>query len=125
GLVARRLARLAGRPVARVDRILQEVFGAVRAELRDAGEGVDDRVLQLSFHTIHPPDVDVLDRVTVVIEAHGPAGRVRDAHAAQRGQELGAVLGVAAAGLECRAQHAARDVGALRIVGRRALVAGP
>src|SRR4030095_5091973 len=56
--------------------------------------------------------------------AHGPAGRVRDAHAAQRGQELGAVLGVAAAGLERRAQHAARDVGALRIVGRHLLVLG-
>src|SRR5262249_28122637 len=87
------LAGLAGRPVARVDRVLQEVLGSVRAELRHAGEGVDDGVLQLAVHTLDTTHVDVLDRVAVVVEAHGPAGCVRDVHTAQRRQELGAVLG--------------------------------
>src|SRR5688572_8784862 len=65
------LAVLAGRVVAVVDRLLEELLCRVRPELRDGRKGVHDRVLQPAAHALHLAHVDVHDRVAVVVEAHG------------------------------------------------------
>ena len=41
------------------------------------GKRVDHRVLQLAVHALDPADVDVLDRVAVLVELHRPARQIR------------------------------------------------
>src|SRR5712691_6163106 len=93
---ARGLAGPAGRVVAVVDGLLQELLGLVAPELRDGREGVDDGVLQLAALALHLADVDALDRVAPLVELHRPAGGVGDLDLAERGHELLALLHVAA-----------------------------
>src|SRR5436190_6055221 len=106
----RLLAVLAWREVARVHRVREEVLRVVDPELADGGDGVDDRVLQTAADALDLTDVNVLDRVAVLVEPHRPPRRVGEIHAPERGDELLTVLDVAPGRLERRLQHDARDV---------------
>src|SRR6266850_6854007 len=89
------LAVLAGRVIPRVRGLLQVLVGLPVPELRDVGEGVDDGVLQPAADPLHLADVDVHDRVAVVVEAHGAARDVGEADLAEGAEELVDVLDVA------------------------------
>src|SRR6267143_1622260 len=93
--IARLLAGPAGRLVAVVHGLLEELFGLVRPELRDGREGVDDGVLQVAALALDLAYVDVLDGVAPGVELDGPARGVRDLHLAERRHELLPVLHVA------------------------------
>ena len=45
---------------------------------------VDDGVLQLAVHALDPADVDVLDRIAVLVELHRPARQTVWLHPSQR-----------------------------------------
>src|SRR6266508_206828 len=109
-------AILAGREVAVVDRLLQELLRLVLPELRHGRVRVDDRVPELPVLLLDLADVDVLDRVAVRVELDGAAGRVRDLDVAQRLEELLPVLDVAADGLGGLGYPSRAGVGGLREV---------
>src|SRR5580704_5582216 len=113
-----RLAVPAGWVVAVVDGQLQELLGLVGPELRDRGVGLDHRVLQLAVLPLDPAHVDVLDRVAPLVELHRSARGVRDLDLAEGGEELLAILDVAAHELGRLADPAGAGVARLREVGR-------
>src|SRR5882672_11499853 len=61
---------LRGRPVARVDRVLQEVRLLVGPELAHVRVGLDDAVHQATVLALDLADVDVTDDVAQVVESH-------------------------------------------------------
>src|SRR6266545_3179289 len=112
----RRSAVLAWRVVARVDGVLQEVLGLVGPELGHVRKGLDHGVLELAAHALDLADVDVLDRVAEVVEAHGAARRIGEVHLAKGGQELLRVLDIATCRLERGLERDARDVRPFRVI---------
>src|SRR3989449_10104949 len=80
---SRRLAVLARRPGARVGRLLEELVFGRGPELADVLDGVDHGVLQAPVLAFDATDVDVVDRLAVLVGAVRPAGRVSDRDPAQ------------------------------------------
>src|SRR5947207_3157715 len=124
GLGRGTLAVRARREVARVDGVREELLRVVDPELADGRDGVDDHILETAADALDLTDVNVLDRVAVLVEPHRPPRCVGEIHAPERGDELLTVLDVAPGRLERRLQHDARDVRSLRVVGRHGLGAG-
>src|SRR6266446_1041682 len=62
---------LRGRPVARIDRILQELLGLVGPELAHVRVGVDDAVHQPAVLALDLAYIDVADHVAVLVERNG------------------------------------------------------
>src|SRR5947199_7675294 len=80
---SRRLAVLARRPGPRVRRLFEELVLGRGPELTDVLDGVDHGVLQAPVLAFDATDVDVVDRLAVLVEADRPAGRVGDCYPAQ------------------------------------------
>src|SRR6266550_3217293 len=80
--VAALFAELAGRKVATVDRLLEELGFAELSELTDVRIGLDDRVPELLLVVAEHPllldflDVDVLYRVASIVEADRSVQRI-------------------------------------------------
>src|SRR2546425_6676632 len=72
---SRRLAVLARRPGARVGRLPEELVFGRGPELADVLDGVDHGVLQAPVLAFDATDVDVVDRLAVLVEADRPPGR--------------------------------------------------
>src|SRR6266508_350997 len=118
----KRSAVSAWRVVSRVDGVLEIVLRLVGPELRDSGERVDHRVLQLATHPLHLADIDALDRIAVRVEADGSARGVGEVHFPQRAEEAIHVLDVSADGLESRLKRHPRHVRTLGVIGWDLLV---
>src|SRR4029453_1519943 len=110
------LAVFAGRVVARVHRILQILVRLVRPELRDVRKSVDHAVLEPSTDPLHLSEIDVLNRVTVLIEPNRPPRSIREFYLAQRPCEPLAILGVSTDGLGHDLELKHSHVCSLRIV---------
>src|SRR5438046_8078119 len=80
---SRRLAVLARRPGPRVRRLFEELVLGRGPELTDVLDGVDHGVLQAPVLAFDATDVDVVDRLAVLVEPHRPTGRVGDLEPAQ------------------------------------------
>src|SRR5215510_14985227 len=65
------LAVFAGRVVAGVHGVLQILLRLVRPKLRDVWKGIDHRVLKLPTDPLNLSHVDILKRVSILIEANG------------------------------------------------------
>src|SRR5262245_48696560 len=111
-------AVLAGREVAIVDGLLEELFRLVLPELRHVGKDVDHRVPQLPVLLLDLADVDVLDGVAVVVELDGAPRRVGDRDFPESGKEFFAVLHFAPHGLGRLVDPASGRVAGLRVVRR-------
>src|SRR2546430_10158045 len=115
---SRRLAVLARRPGPRVRRLLEELVLGRGPELADVLDGVDHGVLQAPVLAFDATDVDVVDRLAVLVEADRPAGRVGATDPAHGPDEPGGGLDLAAHLLESLLEEEAGRVGADRVVGR-------
>src|SRR5712691_3184309 len=112
------LAVLARRPGARVGRLSEELVFGRGPELTDVLDGVDHGVLQAPVRAFDATDVDVVDRLAILVEADRPAGRVGDRDPAQGLEERVGVLDLAAHLLESLLEEEAGRVGADRVVAR-------
>src|SRR3989442_13516735 len=111
---SRRLAVLARRPGARVGRLFEELVFGGGPELTDVLDGVDHGVLQAPVPAFDATDVDVVDRLAVLVEADRPPGRVGDRDPAQGLEERVGVLDPAAHLLQSLLEEEAGRVGADR-----------
>src|SRR5258705_13292015 len=118
------LAPPAGRPVPRVQGLLEEVFRLVGPELGHGRVGVDDGVLELAALPLYPANVDVLDGVAVGVELDRPARGVGDLGFPERGQEGRLLLYVAIHGARRLVDPATAGIAGLGEVGRH-LVEAP
>src|SRR5438105_11704510 len=89
-----RLEIFRGRPLARIDRILQELLRIVGPELAHSRIGVDDRVDQASILAFDFANIDVADDIAVLVERYRAARRV-DPGRPQRFHECWFVLDLA------------------------------
>src|SRR5260370_25281177 len=64
---------LGRRPVARIDRVLEELLGLVGPELAHVRIGVDDAIHQPAVLALDLAQVHVAHDVAVPVELHGPA----------------------------------------------------
>src|SRR5256712_10880769 len=115
---SRRLAVLARRPGARVGRLPEELVFGRGPELADVLDGVDHGVLQAPVLAFDATDVDVVDRLAVLVEADRPAGRVGDRDPAPGLEGRVGVLDLAAHPLESLLEEEAGRVGADRVGAR-------
>src|SRR5262249_16765899 len=90
-----RLAGLAWRIVARVERHLQELVGIVFPELAHRRIGQDHRVLKLAAPPLRLALVDVLDGIAPLVDDDRPAGKVLELDLLEGSQEGVAVLHLA------------------------------
>src|SRR5207244_13335438 len=65
------------RPVARIDRVLQELLLVIRPELAHVRIRIDDGLDEAYLIALDLADVDVAHDVAVHVEGHGPAHRFR------------------------------------------------
>src|SRR5207237_2383863 len=105
------------RPVARIARLLQELFRVVGPELAHVRIGIDIRIDEPTVLLLHFADVDVADDVAVLVERDRSAQRLHP-YAAQRLDEGLLVLHLALERLERRVEYFPVEVGARRVLAR-------
>src|SRR5882672_10782249 len=88
-----RLQVLGGRPIARIHRVLQELFRLVGPELAHVRVGMDDAVHEAPVLAFDLADVNAADHVSVFVECNRPPGGL-DLDAAHRLHESRLVLDV-------------------------------
>src|SRR5271157_3630497 len=66
-----------------VDGLLQEFLGLIGPELGNVGIGIDHRILELPADSFYLADINVLDWISIGVQAHGPTGNVRELYLSQ------------------------------------------
>src|SRR5438105_2653688 len=104
-----RLEIFRGRPLARIDRILQELLRIVGPELAHCRVGVDDRIDQSSLLAFDLANIDVADDIAVFVERYRAAHGV-DLSRPQRFHERRLVLDLAVDRCESGFEHRTLDI---------------